>query len=818
MKRLNPLDSALLNSRVDLAFLLTALIWTVLILVLSRLNYEQIRQAAEENALTAARHSVGKDLTYRQWAAMQGGVYVPVTDKIRPNPYLAHIPERDLTTPSGRRLTLVNPAWMTRQVHEMADARFGTASHITSLRAMRSENAPDAWETTALQSFEGGTTEFWSYFTAGEETSLRLMQPILTQLECLKCHSGQGYKAGDIRGGVSVTISWEPYEATLRAQRRQLSFGYGGIWVVGILSLVFSRFFLQHQLVHRRKAETLAHKSTQVFRALFENMAEGVALHELIRDETGEAVDYRLLDINPAFDKQTGMDSAPARGALGSEFYGTSPPPYLAEYAQVVQTGQAYEFETYFPALARYFNISVVSPARGQFATVFEDITARKEYESQLEYQATHDGLTGLANRALLIDRIRQSILFAERSHRIVAVLLLDIDRFKIVNDSLGHRRGDELLQQMAQRLSGCIRECDTVARLGGDEFVVVLAEIAEMDDIGLLAKKIMDSLVAPYQLENREVHLTASVGISVFPRDSRDPDTLIRNADNAMYRAKEEDGYIFAFFAPEMNARAHETLELEGDLRRALAKEEFVLHFQPKIDMASGCVAGCEALVRWRHPTRGMLAPDIFIPLAEETGLIVKLDSWVLGEACRRMQEWKTMGLPAVKVAVNMSAKHFGQTDLPEQMGATLARYAIDPGQLELELTESMIMANPARAAETMRRLKEIGFALFLDDFGTGYSSLSYLRRFPVDGLKIDRSFINAVTADESDAAVTSSIVAIAHNLGILVVAEGVETWEQFDFLAACRCEFLQGYLFSKPVSADAFTALLREDRRLTR
>ncbi|MFA5517346.1 MAG: EAL domain-containing protein [Desulfuromonadales bacterium] len=818
MNRLQPLEKSLAQTRFDLIFLATALFWSVLILVLADLNYRQISQALEESARTAARHSIAKDLTYRLWATRHGGVYVPTSDAIRPSANLAHIPERDLTTPSGKLLTLVNPAWMTRQVHEMAEEEFGTRGHITSLKPLRPENAPDAWERGALLAFEQGQAEDWTLTSSGEETYLRLMRPMVTRTECLKCHAKQGYQTGDIRGGISVTVPWQPYAATLLEHRRQLLYGYGGIWFFGILSLVFGRFYLHRLLAHRKKAELAAQESSQQFQILFESMAEGVALNELIRDETGQPVDYRLLDTNPAFEKQTGIPPARARGALGSQLFGTDPPLHLAEFARVEQTGEPFVLETYFPLLERHFSVSVVSPARGRFATVFDDITRRKEYEGQLAYQATHDLLTGLANRALLTDRIQQSILFAERSQRIVAILLLDLDRFKIVNDSLGHGRGDELLQQVALRLSGCIRECDTVARLGGDEFVVVLAEIACLDDVGLLAKKIMDSLAATYRLENREVFLTASAGISVFPRDGREPETLIRNADSAMYRAKEEPGFHFAFFAPEMNARAWETLELEEDLRHALKQEEFVLHFQPKIDMASGRIAGCEALVRWRHPVRGMLQPDHFIPLAEETGLIVNIDSWVLGEACRHIQGWRSAGFPSVKVAVNMSAKHFGQIDLPNQVRATLAEYAVDPGLLELELTESMIMANPVRAAETMCMLKDIGLSLVLDDFGTGYSSLSYLSRFPVNGLKIDRSFVGKVTTDAGGAAVTSSIVAIARNLGITTVAEGVETWEQFDFLENCRCDTLQGYLFSKPVSAAEFSALLREDRRLIR
>jgi diguanylate cyclase (GGDEF)-like protein len=673
-------------------FYLFFIFWTVLVLALALWNFQSIKSMQENIALTAARHSIGKDLTYRRWATNHGGVYVPVSDRIRPSPYLSDVPERDVTTPSGRILTLINPAWMTRQVHETADDGFGIRGHITSLKTLRPGNAPDDWEKSALLAFQKGETEVWTIAPVDGENHLRLIRAMTTEQGCLKCHSGQGYKVGDIRGGISVSLPWEPYEATLLAHRRNLLFGYGGIWAVGLLGLFSSRFYFLHL------------------------------------------------------------------------------------------------------------------------------VTRRKEYERQLEYQATHDNLTGLANRALLVDRLQQSLQFAERSQRIVAVLLLDLERFKIVNDSLGHSQGDELLREVALRLNGCVRQCDTVARLGGDEFVVIFAEVAEIDDIGHLAKEIIATLGVPYKLEDGEIHLTASIGISTFPRDSQVPEILIRNADIAMYRTKDEGGNNFTFFAPEMNVRARERLELDGDLRKALAQKEFLLHYQPKVDIASGRIIGCEALVRWQHPTRGLIVPNMFIPLAEETGLIVKIDSWVLGEACEQIQEWLKEGLAPVKVAVNMSAKHFIQSDLVHQIRETLARYTVDPRLLELEITESTIMANPTRAAETMQRLKEIGFSLYLDDFGTGYSSLNYLRRFPVDGLKIDRSFVHKVAVDAGDAALTSSIVAIARNLGIATVAEGVETWEQFDFLAACRCNALQGYLFSKPVPAEEFTAMLRKNLTLTR
>ena len=451
------------------------------------------------------------------------------------------------------------------------------------------------------------------------------------------------------------------------------------------------------------------------------------------------------------------------------------------------------------------------------FIGMFRDVTERKHYERRLEHLSTHDDLTGLANRVLLHDRLAQSLHYAHRSGRLVAVLLVDLDRFKVINDSLGHDFGDQLLCAVAQRLLENVREADTVARMGGDEFVVLLAEVADAEDVGLLARKILDNLSRPYHVGHREIIITASLGISLYPKDSDSGAMLIRNADIAMYRSKRNDRSNFCFYAAEMNKHIRETLELEGELRHALERKEFCLHYQPKVDLLSGRIIGSEALIRWRHPRRGMVFPADFIPLAEETGLIVSLGAWVMREACQQARAWQEMGLPALSVAVNLSARQFRRGDLPQVVREVLQETGLDPCLLELELTESMVMGDPAGAEETMRALKNMGVRLSLDDFGTGYSSLNYLRSFPVDSLKIDRSFINDVATDPSGASVVASIIDIAHNLGLTAVAEGVETLEQLKFLSGCDCNMFQGYLFSEPLPAGEFADLLRAGRRLT-
>ena len=444
---------------------------------------------------------------------------------------------------------------------------------------------------------------------------------------------------------------------------------------------------------------------------------------------------------------------------------------------------------------------------------VARDITTQKEYERQLEYQATHDLLTGLPNRVLLKDRFDQAIHYAQRSQRIVALVLLDIDRFKVVNDTLGHALGDDLLCQVAARLKNAVRDTDTVARFGGDEFVVLLTQIAEVNDVNMVLNNIMLMLSAPYQFGDRRFNLSASLGVSLYPGNSDDSATLIRYADIAMYQAK-KTGNTVCFYNSEMGLAGLDTLELENDLHQAIDNNELSLHYQPKIDLNTGAMAGCEALLRWQHPKRGMISPAIFIPIAEQTGLIVPIGRWVMEEACRQSLAWQSAGLSPLRIAVNLSARQFRQGDLAATVKEVLNTSGLQPDLLELELTESMIMDDPERARKTLQELKNIGVHLSLDDFGTGYSSLNYLRRFPVDSLKIDQSFIHDVITDPSGASVVASIVDIAHNLKLSAIAEGVETEAQLDFLIANECDAVQGYFFSKPLPAPEFVALMQQNK----
>jgi diguanylate cyclase (GGDEF)-like protein len=433
----------------------------------------------------------------------------------------------------------------------------------------------------------------------------------------------------------------------------------------------------------------------------------------------------------------------------------------------------------------------------------------------QLHHLALHDSLTRLPNRSLLEDRIGQAITAGERSGARFALMFLDLDRFKTINDSLGHHYGDKLLQGVAKRLTQSLRAGDTVARLGGDEFVVLLGEVASPTVVANIAQKLVDTLAVPIAVEGQAQNVSVSVGVSMFPDDGASLRELMINADSAMYHAKKMGRGNYQFFAPEMNAAAGARLKLEQALRRALDNGEFELHYQPKVDVASGEVHAMEALVRWRSPERGLVPPAEFIAVSEEIGLIIPLGAWVLREACRQNRAWQLAGLPRLRVAVNLSAYQFRQPNLPEFVAGVLAETGMDASCLEVEVTESVIMHNPADAAQILERLHAQGIHISIDDFGTGYSSLSYLKQFRLDTLKIDRSFVRDISSDADDAAIVSAVIALAHSLRLRVIAEGVETDEQLVYLRQLGCDQYQGFLNSKPLPAAQFEAMLRAAAR---
>jgi predicted signal transduction protein with EAL and GGDEF domain len=445
----------------------------------------------------------------------------------------------------------------------------------------------------------------------------------------------------------------------------------------------------------------------------------------------------------------------------------------------------------------------------------------RKKAEEKILFLAYYDSLTSLPNRVLFKDRLNQTLLIAQRHQRILAILFLDLDNFKRINDTLGHPAGDELLKQVADRLSNYIRKSDSisrystdefsavVARLGGDEFTILLTEIAQVHDTIKVAQRILDAIAQPFDIEGQEVFITASIGIAIYPIDGEDVDSLLKNCDTAMYHAKNEGRNNYKFYEQSLNKTALDILALENNLRKALDKQEFRVYYQPRIDIRTRNVVGFEALIRWRHSQKGIIPPSEFIPIAEETGLIIPIGEWVLNEACKQNKTWQAAGFAPVFISVNLSGKQFKQQNLIKVIDHAMSEVRLAPKYLELEITESIIQDTKSTAG-ILRELRNLGLKIAVDDFGTGYSSLSYLRRFPLDTLKIDRSFVKDIAKDPDSEAIVKAIIAMAHCLKLKVIAEGVETEEQLKFLSDEGCDEFQGYLISPPLPADEVVRFL--------
>ncbi|HEU0234519.1 MAG TPA: EAL domain-containing protein [Gallionella sp.] len=545
--------------------------------------------------------------------------------------------------------------------------------------------------------------------------------------------------------------------------------------------------------------------------AIFEYSDEGIIVTDVAK---------RILSVNRSFTKITGYEAHESIGQLPSmlksglhdqAFYDEMDASIADNGLWIGELWKQHKSGENFPVWMSTSGVRNQDGLVTHYFSVFTDLTERKNTEQQIYRLAYHDALTGLPNRARLYTLLRQALLEAQRNKTHGAILFIDLDRFKQINDSLGHAYGDILLKEVARRLAASLRGEDIIARIGGDEFLVALVDIAKHEDASIVAQKILDNLSLPLMVEGHELQISASIGISIYPDDGDDAETLIKNADIAMYRAKQgevHDGYMF--FSPDMNKRALERLKLESNLRRALERDELVLHYQPQLNLQNGKIIGAEVLLRWNHPGTGMISPAEFIPLAEETGLIIPIGQWILETVCARNKEWQRAGLPIVKLAVNISAKQFRPT-LPRMVAEILARQELDARFLELEITESMIMQNVEGVIAMMDNFQLLGIGLSLDDFGTGYSSLSYLKRFPIDKLKIDQSFVRGVTKDADDEAITRTIISLSKNLGLRVIAEGVETEEQLAFLRSAGCEEIQGYYYSRPLPEDDFVKFLR-------
>jgi len=552
-------------------------------------------------------------------------------------------------------------------------------------------------------------------------------------------------------------------------------------------------------------------RSEARYRSMFENMLSGFTSLEVIR-ENGRPVDFRCLLTNPSFEIHTGLKNTV--GQRLSELFPTfkeDDSVFYETMIRVVETGRPETLEGYSNLFKSWFVSSYFMTDDGLLAVIFDNITELKSAEQRVEHLAYHDSLTGLPNRLLAEDRMTLAAAHAQRERTMAALLFLDLDSFKGINDSLGHACGDELIRAVAERLRGCVRDTDTISRHGGDEFLIVLTGPRSSDAISTTAHKILAAIARPFEIQDQPLLTTASIGIAVYPDDGTDFATLLKKADTAMYHAKEEGRNTYRFFDQRMNIGVAEQLRLRNGLHQALDNGEFELYFQPQIDLVTDRVIGAEALIRWNHPDLGRVPPDRFIPVAEEAGLIVPIGEWVLREACRRAAAWQSLGLAGVTVAVNLSALQFKRGNLKQTIINALTESGLDPACLELELTESILIKDVEEVLATVCQLKALGLKLAIDDFGTGYSSLSYLKRFKVDKLKIDKSFIRDLATDPDDAAIIRTIIQMARNLNLRTIAEGVEDEEMLDLLRIFACDEIQGYLIARPMPADDFIAFVQ-------
>lgn len=557
-------------------------------------------------------------------------------------------------------------------------------------------------------------------------------------------------------------------------------------------------------ITDRKEAE----EERDLFAKVFEHSGQAI----IITDR-----ENRIIAVNRAFEKLTGYAFAEVIGQnpriLASGH--TQPETYRQMWQALERVGywegELWDRRKDGSIYPKWTTISVVRDVGGSanyYVATFSDISERKEAEKRIYHLAHHDALTGLANRYSFENRLEQALLTAQRENGQLAVLFIDLDRFKTINDTLGHQVGDRLLQEAAQRLQACVRASDIVARLGGDEFVVVLSHINEIRDVTAVAEKILAALAVTYEIDGSKLYCSASIGVGVFPSDGGDATTLMKSADTALYHAKEHGRNNFQFCTAELNAAAAERMVIEHELHAALQQRQFEVYYQPQVNAIDGQIRCVEALVRWHHPRLGFVAPDKFIPIAEESGLIDPLGDWVLAEACRQLAVWHAAGLDSLKVAVNLSARQLRNRGLVDRVRELMTRYRLGEDVLELEITESAAMEEPALTIDLLSRLRDLGVRLAIDDFGTGYSSLAYLKRLPIHTLKLDRIFVRDIETDPNDAVICRSAIALAHSLGLQLVAEGVENAAQRDFLASHGCDMLQGYLFGKPSPAMEWTA----------
>lgn len=692
----------------------------------------------------------------------------------------------------------------------------------------------------------------WRFEPQGGQRVLRYLRADpASQASCVACHNsyersaavvalrrasqtsaGKQWRQHQLLGALAITIPLDRVEQVAAVQIRQTSALIFGVLALSFAALLWFSFRLlrkerdlratvsqlQSSEQQARTAQALLQAKQGIERAFAEL---STYLHAIDQHAQVSVTDPagRIIEVNERFCQLSGYSREQLLGqdhrVISS---GVHPPSFFAELWATISRGDTWRGEicNQDQSGRLYWVDTAIVPLRDdrghveRHISIRIDVTERKQAEQHMQHMATHDALTGLPNRNLLQDRIQQALAHDRREQARAAVLFIDLDQFKPINDSLGHDTGDLLLQEVARRLRASVRAEDTVARHGGDEFIVLLPNIVDSLDAGRLAENLLTALQAPFVIAGKELHVSASIGIAVFPDDGEEVDVLLKSSDIAMYHAKQSGRNNYQFFTARMNQQAAERHLLIGELRHAIARNEFLLHFQPIVAVHDETLLSMEVLLRWQHPRLGMISPARFIPLAEESGLIMPIGEWVLTSACQQLRRWQLQGLAVPRLALNFSSQ-FRQQGLPEAIGRVLQQTGVDARYLELEITENILLDNTEQVIDTLRRLHQMGLEIAIDDFGTGYSGLSYLQQFPIDTLKIDRSFVQGITSASDDAPIVTAIIALAHSLGMQVIAEGVETAAQLAFLRQHGCDRYQGYLYSRALAAQEMEARLR-------
>ncbi len=962
--------------------------WTAILITSYLWNAHQVQSLLLDQARTELRANFFKDQTFRLWATRHGGVYVPVTESQQPDPYIDFIPERNVVTPSGRLLTLINPALMVRQFNELARKEYAIEGRISGLKPLNPINAPDEWEQQAYARFQQGEDEVTAITTLQGAPYLRLIRPMHMDAPCLKCHAQQGFQEGDLSGGVSVSVPLAPIELMREKRMFTLKGGHFLIWVLGLLGILLGNRQLALQIDQREQVFQSLKESEEKTRNIVCSSMDAIITADSAGKITGwneqattifdwpeaEVVGQSLAELiiperyrqahNRSFDsavkkRATGVVSNRAE-VVGIRRGGKEIPlelsitsisvageigfsafirdiserkqaeekierdyisqqviasvletslkpidfeqrlqlilqqildiPWLRLQAKgavfVVKDGNTLEMAAHqgmspevinscsslsfgeclcgqvaqskeiiykgcvdddhhhqtigaedhghycLPFLVEERLLGVLNlyidhqhPRSDDEIKLLDTISntiggmlQRHEAEQNLLHNAYHDDLTGLPNRLLLLDRLKQRMARLERNpDNLFAVLFLDLDRFKVINDSLGHSIGDLLLIEVAKRLRDCIRPEDTLARLGGDEFILLLEDISSEKEASHITERIYTILRSPFEINGLELSAPCSIGVAFANSRYQQPEEMLRDADTAMYRAKAISGMHTVFFDKAMHTSARHRLTMETELLHAVENNELCIHYQPITSAQTGRIEGVEALARWPRADGSMISPTEFIPVSEETGLINEIGAWILREACRQTLEWQT-ALPQFRdlyVSVNLSGKQLIQSDIFNFIETILKGIDYQPENLRLEITESTLMDNRESNTTLLNKFRDHGYRFYIDDFGTGYSSLSYLHSFPFEALKVDRSFVINLDSGDEHKKMVETIISIAHNFNMKVIAEGVETKKQRAQLKAMGCEYLQGYLFSRPLPAgELFNLLVRQNK----